>query len=456
MFGWMKKEKSENGPKNAAGRTAVKEKPRADLKVKIKERKGCAAELSVEVPADRVQAALDESYERVRAKVKMPGFRAGKVPLDVVKKNFPDAAWEDAVDRLLRESVHQAAEEEKLPLVSVPTVNKIDGQPGKALRFDVWVECAPDVSVKDYKGLPIQKKPVAVSEADLEKRLADLRDAHAKLVLSKDAVVAGHHFVVVNYDSFLNGVPVANGQAKDQLIEMSAAQTVKGFTEGLVGAKDGETRDVAVEFPENHPQKTLAGKTVQFKVTVTAIKEKSLPALDDEFAKDAGATSLDDLKAKIRKDLEATQTRAQRQDLEKQVIDGLLQRNPFDVPASQVDERAKHLTEQLRHFLREQGASDEEWKANQDKLLERNRPEAERQVRLSYILGKIIDEEKLTVSDQDIEVQVRKIVDSIAPERRSDAEKWMEGRRDTLRAQLREERLFDFLIQNAKVTETAA
>lgn len=456
MFGWMKKEKSETGAKNTSGRTAVKEKPLADLKVKIKERKGCAAELSVEVPADRVQAALDESYERVRAKVKMPGFRAGKVPLDVVKKNFPDAAWEDAVDRLLRESVHEAAEGEKLPLVSVPTVNKIDGQPGKALKFDVTLECAPEVAVKDYKGLPIQKKPLAVTEADLDKRLADLRDAHAKLVLSKDAVVAGHHFVVVNYDSFLNGVAVANGQAKDQLIEMSAAQTVKGFTEGLIGAKDGETRDVPVEFPETHPQKTLAGKTVQFKVTVTAIKEKSLPALDDEFAKDAGAASLEDLKTKIRKDLEATQARAQRQDLEKQVIDGLLQRNTFDVPPSQVADRAKHLTEQLRSFLREQGASDEEWKANQDKLMERNRPEAERQVRLSYILGKIIDEEKLTVSDQDIEVQVRKIVDSIAPERRSDAEKWMEGRRDTLRAQLREERLFDFLIQNAKVTEAAA
>ena len=146
----------------------------------------------------------------------------------------------------------------------------------------------------------------------------------------------------------------------------------------------------------------------------------------------------------------------QRQDLEKQLIDGLLQRNLFPVPASQVEERTKHLTEQLKHFLREQGASEEEWKTNQDKMLERNRPEAERQVRLSYILGKIIEEEKLTVSDSDVEVQVRKIVDSIAPERRSDAEKWMDGRRDTLRAQLREERLFDFLIQNAKVTEPAA
>lgn len=456
MFGWKKKGKNETNAKNGAERTALKEKPLGDLKVKVKDRKGCTAELSVEVPADRVEAALEESFARVRAKVKMPGFRAGKVPLEVVKKNFPEAAWEDAVDRLLRETVHEAVEGEKLPLISVPSVNKIDGQPGKALKFEVSLECVPEVSVKDYKGLPIQKKPLAVTEADLEKRLGDLRDAHAKLVLSKDAAVAGHHFAVVDYDSFLNGVPVANGKAKDQLIEMSAAQNVKGFSEGLIGAKDGETREIPVEFPENHPQKTLAGKTVQFKVTVTAIKEKSIPPLDDDFAKDVGAASLDELKTKIRKDLEATQTRAQRQDLEKQLIDGLLQRNLFSVPASQVEERTKHLTEQLKHFLREQGASEEEWKTNQDKMLERNRPEAERQVRLSYILGKIIEEEKLTVSDSDVEVQVRKIVDSIAPERRSDAEKWMDGRRDTLRAQLREERLFDFLIQNAKVTEPAA
>lgn len=457
MFGWMKKEKAAEATvkeKEAAREPAAV--PAAGLKVKIKERKGCAVHMAVEVPADRVGETLEESFSRVRAKVKMPGFRPGKVPMDVIKKNFLDAAWEDALDHLLRESVHEAVEKEQIHLMAVPTVNDIKGTPGSALKFEVTAECAPEVTVKDYKGLPLRKKVEPVTDADVEKRMGELRESHAKLILSKDAVVSSKHFVEVDYTSFIDGQPVPNGTAKSQLIEMSASQSVAGFTEGLLGAKDGETREFPVTFPADHPQKKLAGKTLQFKVTVTAVKEKESPALDDDFAKDVGATDLADLRAKVRKEIELARTRSARQDLEKQVIDELLKRHVFDVPPSQVTERANQLTEQLKRYLSERGASEEEWKANEASLTERNRPEAERQVRLSYVLARILEIEKIAVSDQDIETQVRRVLDAFGGDRHADAQKWMNERRESIRAQLREERLFDLLIQNANVTETAA
>lgn len=456
MFGWKKKEKpltseTADGEK-AAAPAAVSD----GLTVKVKDRAACSVVMSVEVPAVRVQEATEESYRRVQAKVKLPGFRPGKAPLDMVKKNFHDAAWEDAVDHLLRESIYDALTKEKVAGVSAPVVDKIVGEPGKPLRFELKVECAPEAKVKDYAGLPLVKKTPVPLEADIEKRLAEIRESHAKLVLSKDGTVEKKHFVVVDYESFLDGVPVRNGKATQQLIEMGAAQNVEGFTEGLLGAKDGETRDIPVKFPAEHPQKDLAGKTVNFKATVTAIKEKEYPVLDDEFAKDIGAKDLAEVKESVRKDLETGRTRAERQDLEKQVVDELLQRNVFDVPSSQVEERAKQLTERLKEFLKERGATAADWQAQEPKMFEKNRPEAERQVRLSYILGKILEQEKVAVSDEDVDAHIEKILGGARPDQRAEVETWMRSRRDNVKAQLREERLFDFLIQNAKITEAPA
>jgi trigger factor len=210
-----------------------------------------------------------------------------------------------------------------------------------------------------------------VTDADVEKRLHELQENHAKLVLSKDTVLEKKHFAVVDYESFLDGQPLKNGKASNQLIELGATQNVEGFSEGLLGAKDGDVREIPVAFPAEHPQKDLAGKTVTFKTTVTAIKEKVLPALDDEFAKDEGAKDLAEIKERFRKELEESARRTERDDLEKQVVEGLLQRNPFEVPASQVEERAKQLTEHLKKYLLERGAAVTDWAANEEKMREK-------------------------------------------------------------------------------------
>lgn len=473
MFGWMKKQKNEGGAPSTTEKidksegnvaTAVapseKESPATakgpeekGLKVKVKERKGCFVSMSIEIPAGNVSVHLEKAFQRVQSKAKMPGFRPGKAPLDMVKQNFAGVAWEEAVDDLLRESIYEALTQQKVVGVGAPVVEKLDGQPGHPLRFDMKIECYPEFDVKEYKGLTLNKKPVVVSESDVEKRLQEAQESHAKLILSKETVVEKKHFVVVDYDSFLGSQPVKNGQAKNQLIEMGAAQNVEGFTEGLLGAKDGETREIPVKFPAEHPQKDLAGKTLTFKTTVTAIKEKVLPSLDDDFAKDVGANDLAQLKEHIRKDLETGLVRQQREDLEKQVVEGLLSRNTFEVPPSQVEERAKGLTDHLKKFLMERGAAMADWEANEAKMVEKNRPEAERQVRTSYILGKILEKEELSVPDAEVDAKIKTILDSSPVGQRADIESWTQSRRENIRSQMREEKLFDFLIQNGKVTD---
>lgn len=460
MFGWKKKQK----PTETEGVVAVQEKTApvevnettAGLKVKIKERKGCSVVMAIEIPADQVAEATEEAFRRVQGKAKFPGFRPGKAPMDLVKKNFEGVAWEDAVDHLLKETIYDALTREKVIGVGAPVVDKLEGHPGKPLRYELKIECAPDVTLKDHKGLPLVRHARPVTDADVEKRLQELQENHAKLILSKDTVLEKKHFAVVDYESFLDGQPVKNGKASNQLIELSATQNVAGFTEGLLGAKDGDVREIPVTFPAEHPQKDLAGKTVTFKTTVTAIKEKVLPPLDDEFAKDEGAKDLAEMKDRFRKELEEGARRAEREDLEKQVVEGLLERNAFEVPATQVEERAKQLTEHLKKYLLEQGAAVTDWAANEEKMREKNRPEAERQVRLSYILGKILETENISVPDADVDAHIQKILDGARPDQRADVQKWMESRRENIRGQMREERLFDELIRHAKVTEAPA
>lgn len=455
MFGWLKKPK-ESSPKSGGAAVLEKEKDLPELKVKVLERKTCSATLSVTVPADEVAFAIEESYKDVQKQAKLPGFRPGKAPMEMIKKNFQSHALEHGINNLLRETVHLALEQEKIVPLEAPSVDKVEYSDGKPLKYEVKVECAPEVELKEYKGLPVIKNKKPVTDADVAQRLDSLRESNAKLAPSADEIVADKHFALVDYEASLEGKPVDGGKAVDQLIELAAPQAITGFNDGLKGLKKGETRDVPILFPADHMNKALAGKSVNFKISVKDIKEKMVPPADDDFAKDVGQESLAVLQANIRKNLEVERTRDEQQEVEKQLIDSLLERHPFDVPPSQVEERAKRLTERLKEFLMRQGASEAEWGANQEKMLEKNRPEAERQVRLSYLLLAIAEKEKIEGTDADVDEAVKKAAAEVPAERVEELKKWYEDRRDNLRAQLKEEKIFKFLLDNAKVTEQTA
>ncbi len=454
MFGWGKKDKEPEKKPVRSPAVAVETPPdRSDFKVKVGDRRSCSVTLQIQVPAARVEQATEESFRDIQSRARLPGFRAGKAPLDLVKKSFEGSAREAALDRILRQTVPEALEREKVEAVASPVVDKIEYNPGKPLKFEVRVECAPQVSLKNYKGLPLTKKVRLVTDADVDKKIEEIREANAKLVESQADKVGAAHFVVVDYEGSCEGRPLEGGKAQGQLIDMAAPQTLAGFTEGILGAGVGETREVSVAFPADHFNKALAGKRALFRVTVTAIKEKHLPALDDEFAKDVGGESLAALKDRIRKNMEAELARAARQDLERQASDRLLESHVFDVPPSIVEERTHYLNHQIKQYLMRQGASEEDWKANEEKMAAKNRVEAEKQVRLSYLLTAVGEAEKIEVSDAEVEDLVRKSVEGVEPARRDDFRKWMEGRRDALRSQIREEKIFAFLIEQAKVTE---
>jgi trigger factor len=466
MFGLGKKKKegaaetTQEAAAPAAVKTAeVKEKETdviAGMKVKVTDKQPCLVTLSVQVPEERLDEAVEEAFHTIQAKVKMPGFRPGKVPMALVKKNFEGSAREEALDKTLRRTVFEVLQAQKIVAVATPMVDKIEFEPNKPLKFEMKVECAPEFTLKEHKGLALDKKVKTFSDADVEKKLDELREGNAKLVLSEDKEVSDKHFVIVDYTGTVDGKPLEGGEAKGQLIDMAAPQTIAGFTDGLRAAKVGETKDVTVTFPADYPKKDLAGKTALFKVAVTEIKEKRLPEANDDFAKDLGVENIAEVRDRIRKNMEAEFQRGVRQDLEKQLSEQLVERNSFDVPPSLVKEHTDYLNQRLKQYLLQQGASEEDWKSNESKMIEKNKVEAERQLRLSYILSSIAREEKIEATEAEVEDIIKKSVESVEPARRGGMEKYMESRRDSVHSQLIEEKVYSWLIDQAKVKEVPA
>lgn len=427
------------------------------LKIKVKERQACLAVLSVQVSEGRVNEAVEDAYRHIQNRAKIPGFRPGKAPLDIVKKNFAGTAREEALDKTLRRAVVEAIENEKLDAVATPTVDKIEYGENKPLRFELKVETAPEVVLKNYKGLALDKRVKAFSDADVDKELEKLREMNAKLAPAvAGTVIDEKHFVIVDYNATMDGKPWEGGDAKGQMIDMSAPQTIAGFTDGLKGGKTGETREFDVTFPADYPKKELAGKPLRFNVTIQDIKEKQLPALDDDFAKDVNFESLSALKETLRKKLEADFERGVRQALERQVSDQLVDLHPLDLPPSQVTERTEYLNQRLKQYLLRQGASEEDWKSNAEKMTGKNKLEAERQLRLSYLLNAIGRQEKIEITDADIDAFINTLVEREPAPQRAEAQKYLEQRREDLRAQLWEEKLYTRLIEWAAVKEVPA
>ncbi len=426
----------------------------SEMKVKVVSEEGCLQTFSVELPVAKVKEKIEEAFKNVQNQAKLPGFRPGKAPLDMVRENFKMAAYERAQDLLMREGVSEVLKSKKINPVQTPVVQDAKFLPEKPFQFQFQVEIAPQIKPTNYKGLKLTRKAVAVGDAELAKSLANLADMNARLVESKDDTLKPTHYAVVNYEGFLDGKAIDGAKAENFLLDMSAPQAIAGLAEGLVGSKVSEERDVKVQFPADSPAKELAGKEAVFKVTLIGIKEKNVPVLDDEFAKDLGLDSLATLKTKLRENLEREQKQASQADVEKQIIEKLLEEHQFAVPPSLAKGQLQSLVQRQSSRLLQQGVP----QAEVDKALAKATPElqkqAEKDIRLAYILNAIANEESIDVSDEEISAKINDIVSKSEEKQRGSLEKALRAKyNDQLRSEIRESKIFVWIIEHAKIKE---
>lgn len=426
-----------------------------DVKVKVSSDKDCVQSLSVEMPVSAVQEKIEKAYEHVRARVKVPGFRPGKAPVEMVRQNYQEAAYEQAQDLLLREGVSEALKQKKIHAVETPVITSAAAfNPAKPFQFEFQVEVKPAFKVSGYKGLKINKTARPVTDQDLDKALESVAGMNARLVESTDDTVGKNHFAVINYEGFLDGKAIEGGKAENFLMDMAAPQAIAGLAEGLAGAKVGDDKDIPVSFPADSPSKELAGKQAVFKVKVVALKQKATPKLDNDFAKDLGFDSFDVLKARVRESLEKERDQAARAEVEKQVVDGLLAENEFPVPPSMVKRQTEYLLNRQRERITGQGVPAAEADKAVEGMTADATKEAEREVRLAYVLNAVAEAENVTVSDEEISAKIVSILERSQPQERENLEKALKGTyRDRIESEVRETKLMAWLIEHAKIKE---
>lgn len=416
-----------------------------DVKSKQISKEGCRVTLSVEAQPSLVSKSFQNAAIQVQSRAQMQGFRAGKVPLDIVKQNFAGNIKERALDLVVKAAITGALTDEKLNPVAVPTLTKADFaafDDNKPFTFEIAVDIAPEFEVKDYKGIVITKKPETATDEEVNQNLERVLDANARLESAPEgAVIDDKVYAIVKYTGKRNGEADYKLSADSELIDMSAPQTMPGLAEAIVGLKKGDTK----EFETKEGQDTLA-----FHVTVDDIKNKIVPALDDSFAKDMGFDTLDALKAKVKESLDGEAKQNSARDEMAQIEDHLVKMNNFGLPESLVEE---YTQSSLNNFvknmtqLKPEQLTEEQRKSFEERI----RPTVEKDLRIGYIIHAIAKKENLEATEADWKAELDKSLAANAKNKEDEKKinAFFEERKAHILATLNERKVFDFLKEQA-------
>ena len=298
------------------------------------------AKLTIEVPAEELEKALEKAYQKQKKNISVPGFRKGKVPRAMVEKMYgPAVFYEDAVNSLVPEEYSKAAEESKLDIVSRPEINVEQIEKGKAFIFTATVAVKPEVTLGEYKGLEVAKADTTVTDEEVEAELKKEQEKNARTINVEDRPAADGDTVTLDFEGSVDGVPFDGGAGKDYPLTLGSHSFIPGFEEQLVGAALEEEKEVNVTFPEDYQAEELAGKAAVFKCTIHKIEAKELPALDDDFAKDVSEfDTLDEYKKEIKDNLTKKKEEQAKTEKENAVVDKAVENATMEIPEAMIEE----------------------------------------------------------------------------------------------------------------------
>lgn len=380
------------------------------MKASVEEISSVKRKISVEIPEDEVVKEVESFYRDLGKKAKIKGFRPGKVPRDILERYFKDYVKAEVIQKLIEESYPKALSETELQPVSPPAIDPGEFVGGKPFQYSAVFEIKPDIKLEGYAGLKLEGKKEEVKDEEAEQRLKALQNLHANLTtLSEARPIQAGDYVIVDYEAYAEGKPLEGGKATDFTVEVGSGQFIPTFEEKLIGLNLEEEREIEVSFPSDYAYQKWAGKTVSFRVKIKEIKAKILPPLDDEFAKDLGDSSLEDLKAKLKGEIEKEKALALEQQLKNQAVDQLIDGNPFEVPESLVEEQAKAMVADTKLRLAAQGVALKNLGVSEEKLQGDYRAMAQKQVKTFLILEKIASQEGITVTDEEADGRLKEM-----------------------------------------------
>jgi trigger factor len=418
------------------------------------ESENCTRELVIEVPADVVQREADTVTAQYARVARIPGFRPGHAPSALVRRRYREEIKSEVVQALVPKFFRDALKVQNWSVVGQPSFEDLKFEDDKPLTCKATFEVYPEFELKEYKGLEVEKEPPVVTETAVDEAIEALRQRLATFEVVSDRAAADDDYVVVSYQGRDVKDPSKPPiEIQEGLVHLGGKGTLAPFTENLRATRGGDVREFEVSYPEDYPRASLKGRTVKYRVEVQAVKQKVLPPVDDELARSASElTTLAELRAKIRQDLEKRRENQVEGAAKRKLIEKLVELQQFPVPRKLVEAQLERKLENLLSQLMGRGIDPRETNLDWRKLREELRPEAEKDVRGSLVLEKIAEAEKIEVSDEEMDETIREI----AQETRESAAALKtrltrEGGLDRIQFTRRTQKALDFVYKHARI-----
>jgi len=417
----------------------------------------CRRELELEIPAEEVTKALERVAKDFAKIARVPGFRPGKAPVSLIRRRFAEDIKGEVLQDLVPKRVGAAVSEQKLTPVSQPQVEKLDFAEGQPLKFTAVFEVLPEFEVGNYKGLHIEMPAMDITDADVAKGLEEMRERAAALAPVEGRPVENGDYVQLK----MMGTPQGGGdplQADSVVCHVGAEETMEPFNENLRGANVGDHKNFDVAYPADYPDAKLSGKTYHYAVEVLGIKNKKLPELNDDFAKDVSdAASLDELKKKIHESLEHQRDHRQKELQREKVIAELVQQHDFPVPESLVEHQMDVRLERVVRSLAAQGVDPRAVNVDWVSLRKRQQERATEDVKAELIIDRIATTENIDVTEEEVQHELEHMATHSGESAEVvHARLTKQGTLDRMKAKLRSDKTLDWLAQNAQVKIVAA
>jgi len=416
----------------------------------------CRRELELEIPAEDVQKAMERVAREFARVARVPGFRPGKAPVTLIRRRFAEDIKSEVLQSLVPDRIEQAVNQQKLVPVTRPQVDKVDFAEGGPLKFRATFEVLPEFELSEYKNLEVEVEALEITDDDVEKTLTEMCERAATFVPVEGRAIENGDFAQLK----LVGTPVGGGEplrAENVLCHIGAEETIDAFNENLRGAQAGEHRRFDVRYPEDCPDAKLAGKAYNYAVEIVAIKQKKMPELNDEFAKDVSdAATLEELRSKIRQNLEAARDQRQTERAHERILARLVAAHDFPIPEALVEHQMDVRLERAVRALVAQGVDPRAVNVDWVALRRRQHDRAVEDVKAELILDRIATAENIDVDEQELEREIAALAErsgESATAVRAGLTK--QGALDRMKSKLRSDKTLEWLYRNTRVRTRA-
>lgn len=416
---------------------------------KLIQQKDCLYRFQLEFPKDEVNQEIENIAKNIQSEANVSGFRKGCAPITIIKQIFNETIAKKVRDNLISKELSIILDKQKIKLVTEPVVEDKPVKFDEDYSVEIFLEKIPEIVFKKYKNFKLKGKKTIVDEKQIEDYINQLRQQNAYLVPSLKIKVDNQHFVTLSYEIFVDGELVDRNE--NFLLDMTSPVSIMNLKENILGKQEGMEFQFEINFPEEHPDKKLQGKSAIMKVKILALKERKLPNIDDNFAKDLGCEDITKLREAVREILEKNLKQELYNDLRQQIFDNLLKEHKFPVPISETNRYLQEMIDDIYQDYKKRGGDEKSWKENLEKLKAKYLPIAEERVRLAYILFEIAKKENIKVDEDDF-IKEREILLKLNPKNESTIKKYFEENEYTIKARILENKVVDFLINSSEIT----